>query len=238
MERDRTQPAERVGFIGRLSIGPLATRQRLVGGILFGLAIALALVLTPNGLSASTRTVLSWDGGCLWFIVGSVVMMRGATGKAIREHAASQDEGQHLILGLVLIAAAVSLGVIASELSLAKGAHGLEKTARVAAAFGTVALSWFVVQLVFALHYAHEYYSPDENAADGIAGGLAFPNDDCPDYWDFVYFALIIGVAAQTADVSFTEKTTRRVGSVHGVVAFTFNTVVLALTINLLAGLF
>ncbi|MFV4649264.1 DUF1345 domain-containing protein, partial [Mycobacterium tuberculosis] len=66
----------------------------------------------------------------------------------------------------------------------------------------------------------------------------AFPDDDTPDYWDFLYFAVVLGVASQTADVSFKTKMLRRVGAVHGVVAFTFNTVVLALTINLLAGLF
>ena len=226
------------GFIRRLPIGPFASRPRLVGAIAFGALIAVALALVPNALRPSTRTVLSWDGGCLWFIVATVVMMAGATGRDIKSRAADQDEGQHFILGLVLAAVVVSLGVIASELSLAKNAHGLEKTVRVAAAFGTVAVSWFVVQLAFALHYAHEYYSPDEESENCVAGGLAFPNDDEPDYWDFLYFSLVIGVASQTADVSFTSKPLRRTGSVHGVIAFTFNTVVLALTINLLAGLF
>lgn len=226
------------GFIRSLPIGPLAARPRLVGAIVFGAVIALALTLTPNSLRPSTRTVLSWDGGCLWFVIGMVTMMLGATGQDIRSRAADQDEGQHFILALVLVAAAVALGVVGIELSLAKSAHGLEKTVRVAAAFGTVALSWFVVQLVFALHYAHEYYSPDDDAPDRNAGGLCFPNEDSPDYWDFLHFALVIGVAAQTADVTFTSKTTRRIGTVHSVIAFTFNTVVLALTINLLAGLF
>ena len=228
--------AER-GFIRRLPLGPFATRPRLVGAIAFGGLVATVLGLAPDGLSPSTVTVMSWDAGCLWFVVATVTMMMGSTGEQIQARAAEQDEGRHFILGLVLVAAAMSLGVIAVELSLAKNAHGLEKTLRVAAAFGTVAVSWFIVQLIFALHYAHEYYSPDEGGADRVARGLSFPNDDCPDYWDFLYFSLIIGVAAQTADVSFTAKLMRRTGAVHGVTAFVFNTVVLALTINLLAGL-
>ena len=226
------------GIISRLPIGPFAARPRLVGAILFGAALAVAFAVVPNTLSPSTRGVAAWDGGCLWLIVSTIAMMAGRTGREICERAADQDEGQHFILALVLVAATASLGAIAIELSAAKAAHGLEKTLRVATAFGTVAISWFVVQLVFALHYAHEYYAPEPDAQGGIAGGLSFPNDDKPDYWDFLYFALIIGVASQTADVSFTQKTTRRIGSVHGVVAFVFNTVVLALTINLLAGLF
>ena len=114
----------------------------------------------------------------------------------------------------------------------------MEKPLRIAAAFATVAISWFVVQLAFALHYAHEYYMPVAGGSGEIAEGMDFKKDDVPDYWDFLHFSTVIGVASQTADVAFTAKKTRRVGTVHGVIAFTFNTVVVALTINLLAGLF
>ena len=104
----------------------------------------------------------------------------------------------------------------------------------------TVALSWFTVQLVFALHYAHEYYAPDTSTpeADDVVGGLEFPGGEPPDYWDFLHFSVIIGVANQTADIAFSSRKLRHIGTVHGMVAFTFNTVVLALSINLLAGLF
>jgi uncharacterized membrane protein len=98
-----------------------------------------------------------------------------------------------------------------------------------------VALSWLLVQFIFALHYAHEFYAP---GADQQRGGLAFPGNEAPDYWDFVHFAVVIGVAAQTADIAFTSKTLRRIGTVHSLVAFAFNTLVLALSINLAASLF
>ncbi len=138
-------------------------------------------------------------------------------------------------------AAAASLWAVAAELTAARGQHGLAETLHVALAFATVALSWFMVQLIYALHYAHEYYAPAPDAPkarSGDAGGLAFPGGEPPDYWDFLHFAIVIGVAAQTADIAFTSKTLRRVGTVHSVLAFVFNTVVLALTISLLAGLF
>ena len=101
-------------------------------------------------------------------------------------------------------------------------------------------LSWFVAQLIFALHYAHEYYELAHDGAEPphLQEGLAFPGGEPPDYWDFLHFAVVIGVASQTADIAFTRKALRRIGTVQGVVAFTFNTVVLALTINLLASLF
>ncbi|CAN5713676.1 hypothetical protein BH10PSE5_BH10PSE5_17750 [soil metagenome] len=157
----------------------------------------------------------------------------------IREQAPSQDEGQGMILAVVVLAAAFSVGAVGMELSIAKGDHGLDKAWRVILAFGTVAASWFMVHLIFALHYAHEYYSPDGDLTGRAeAGGLMFPGDEEPDYWDFLHFSTVIGVASQTADIAFTSKPLRRIGTIHGIVAFTFNTVVLALTINLLAGLF
>ncbi|MDX7952300.1 DUF1345 domain-containing protein [Lichenihabitans sp. Uapishka_5] len=95
-------------------------------------------------------------------------------------------------------------------------------------------------QIIFALHYAHEYYAPDKATPeeDDVIGGLAFPGGEEPDNWDFVHFAIVIGVASQTADIAFTAKRLRRIGTVHSVISFAFNTAVLALTINLLAGLF
>ena len=217
-------------------LGPFATRPRLMGSIVIGLAVGLALWLIPNGLLPSTRFIFAWDAVLICFIGSTLPMMMECDETRIRARAAGQDEGQHVVLGLAIVAAIASIIAIAAELSLAKSEHGLLKAVRIALAFLTVAGSWFFVQLVFALHYAHEYYGEDDGG--DRRGGLNFPDDDQPDYWDFVHFAAIIGVAAQTADVAFTTKSLRRTGTVHGMVAFVFNTVVLALTINLLAGLF
>jgi len=211
-------------------------RPRLLAAMAIGIGVALALGAAPDPFRGSTRAILAWDAACFTFIASVMIFMAGRTPGHIRSQAAQDDEGRGLILGLVVIAAAASLGAIGAEVSLAKGADGLEKAARVSLAAVTVAASWFVVQLIFTLHYAHEYYSPDESGGD--AEGLAFPGGEPPDYWDFLHFATVIGVAAQTADIAFTAKSLRRIGTVHGLVAFLFNTVVLALTINLLAGLF
>ena len=211
-------------------------RPRLLTALVAGLIAGACLSLVPNPLAAGTRAIMAWDFGCACFVVLAVRMMSGADGAAIAQHAATQDEGRHIILGLVLFATAASLITVGVELSAAKAAHGLERSIRVGLAFGTVAISWFMVQMIFALHYAYEYYRvwPDEEGY----GGLGFPGGEEPDYWDFVHFSVIIGVACQTADISFTQKRLRRIGTLHGVVAFVFNTGVLALTVNLVAGLF
>jgi uncharacterized membrane protein len=98
----------------------------------------------------------------------------------------------------------------------------------------TLVSSWAFTQLMFAQHYAHDYYAAE---AKGCDGGLEFPGRHAPDYGDFIYFACVIGTSGQTADVSFTSRSMRRTGGVHCVLAFFFNTTLLALTINIASGL-
>ncbi len=221
-------------------LGPFAWRPRLTTGILAGLILFSILTLFEPALPLSTRAVLSWDLTASWFAILVLIEMHGQEGQAIAARVAAQDEARGLILLTVLAAAVASLAAVGFELSAAKDDHGWMKGVRIGGVIGTVALSWTVTQIVFALHYAHEYYAPDRRTPQpgDVVGGLAFPGDKAPDYWDFLHFAIVIGVASQTADVAFTSKTLRRIGTVHGLVAFVFNTVVLALTINLVAGLF
>ena len=99
----------------------------------------------------------------------------------------------------------------------------------------TVAASWIFVHVIFAIHYARRYYSSETDGED--CGGLLFPGGESPDDWDFLHFSIIIGVAAQTADIQIANRPLRRLATVHSVVAFVFNTVILALAINVMAGL-
>jgi uncharacterized membrane protein len=223
----------------RRLLGPLSSRPRLATAFGLGVILLITLGLIPNSLRWSTRAVFSWDMTCAWFMGWTLRMMARGKPSTMRDRAAIQDEGQGFIIGLTITAAAASLIAIAVELSLAKSDHGLVKSLRVVLVFITVAASWIFVQTVFALHYAHEYYRAKPGGKGAVVqGGLLFPGDEAPDYWDFLHFAVVIGVACQTADIAFTSKPLRHLGTLHGVVAFTFNTVVLALTINLLAGLF
>jgi len=91
----------------------------------------------------------------------------------------------------------------------------------------TITLSWMFVQVIFALHYAHEYYDTGDEG-----GGLVFPNDPHPEYWDFLYFSVVIGMTFQVSDVQVTSKPLRRLVMAHGLVAFVFNVALLALVVN------
>jgi len=218
-------------------LAPLAARPRLAVALVVGLIVGPSVYYLAH-LHSATSAIIGWDATCLVYAIAVMIAMSGKEPRHIAATAVSQDVGRGFILGLVICAAIASIAAVAAELSLAKHAEGLEKFIHIGLAFITVAASWFMVQIVFALHYAHEFYAPDGAAGDGIRGGLKFPGGGEPDYWDFLHFSLVIGVASQTADIAFCSKGLRRLGTLHCVLSFTFNSFILALTINLVAGLF
>jgi uncharacterized membrane protein len=192
-------------------------------------------VLLPRDWRASTRLLVAWDSATGLYLMMAVVMMARSNFDRIRYRAALQDEGQVVILGLTSITALISLGGIVAEMAATKTLKGHDEWQHIALAGLTVLLSWTFTHTIFAIHYAHEYYA---GLDDGLAEGLEFPGHEPPDYWDFVYYSFIIGTACATADVNVTSKNMRKITTMHCVVAFFFNTTILALTVNIGAGFF
>jgi uncharacterized membrane protein len=206
--------------------------------LFIALAVAIAVaILLPEQLSDHrlTRWLIGWNAGACLYVLLAALMMRGSSSNRIRHRAQLQDDGQYAILGLVVLAAIASLGAIGGELAVVKDMHGLIKQAHIALACLTVVSSWAFIQVMFALHYANGYYA---EICRGLPPGLRFPDDQPPDFGDFFYFSAIIGTSGQTADVAFVSRTLRRIGSVHCILAYMFNTVVLALLINIGATMF
>lgn len=200
-----------------------------------GLILGLALAFTQNGLAHLTRTLLAWDVAIGVYLLAVWLHTRGITSQHMIERAAEVDEGRYFVLFVSIAGVLASFTAIILELQ-SKLEPGMTKNAHVAFVFTTVALSWLFVHTSFAKHYAHEYFGPGGDG--GIRKGLIFPGGEDPDFADFFHFALVIGVAAQTADIQISSKPIRHIVTLHGVLAFLFNTVILALTINLAAGLF
>jgi uncharacterized membrane protein len=147
----------------------------------------------------------------------------------MRHRAQLQNDGQLVLLALVVVTTVASLAAIVGELTVVKDAHGFLKTAHAALAGVTVLSSWTFIQVMFALHDAYNYYGA---VCHGRAAPLQFPDAGSPDYGDFFYFAAIIGTSGQTADVSFVSKPMRRIGPLHCILSYLFNTTVLALLIT------
>jgi uncharacterized membrane protein len=200
----------------------IRARPRVFLAALFGAVLGL---LMPAEWRLSARTLVGWDAGAAFYLISTFPLLVRSDVARIRRRAAIVDEGGFAILVIVVGAALASLGGIVAQLGSGRAPSHL------ALATLTILLSWVLVHVIFALHYAHEFY-----AAKPRGGGLTFPGGEDPDYWDFLYFSLVIGMTSQVSDVAVTGRTIRRTVAAHGVVSFLFNAALIALTVNIAAS--
>lgn len=227
-----SMPEETIPIYRFRLISILMRRPRLFICAVLGLLTPFVL---PASLHVVTRLIIGWNIGACLYLILAAHMMFWSTHERMRKRALQQDEGRLIVLVLVICAAIVSIGAIVAELAIAKTMQDSERYAHIALTLLTILSSWAFTQVMFALHYAHDYYLAE---MCGNGGGLDFPGNHLPDYGDFLYFACVIGTSGQTADISFTSRVMRRTGLVHCVLAFFFNTTLVALMINIASGLF
>lgn len=211
----------------------LVARLRLVMGVAIGLLVLFGQFV----LAEQVRPIIAWDVGVLaYLILAYQLFFTGVGPEIMAKNAAAQEEGEWTLFVLEVGATAASFAVIVSEFAALKGLEGQNKGLHLALVGVTLLLSWLMTQTTFAFRYAHEYYeaSPD---GTGYRQGLDFPSEKHPDYLDFAYFAMVIGMTFQVSDVQISDRHLRRLAMLHGLVAFLFNTIILALTVNLVAGL-
>ncbi len=203
-------------------------RPRLFIAALIGLAV---VAFCPSDWRIATRLLAGWDVGVGLYLALALRMMGVADVRHIRLRARLQDEGQFAILALTATAAFASLAAIVALLGMS-GVNDRKPT-HLLLGVVTILLSWAFTHIMFALHYAHEFY--DQNGGKG--GGLLFPGDlREPDYWDFVYFSFVVGMTSQVSDVAITCRPIRHTVSAHGIISFIFNVALLALTVNIAAS--
>jgi uncharacterized membrane protein len=206
-----------------------------------GAAVSLlAGVLLPSSLHLSARLLIAWNAGTWFYFITTGIMIARASPQSMRRRARMSDEGRFFILVLTSLAALAAIAAIVAQLAAVKDLSGTIKGLHIGLAAATIVSAWFFIHLTYALHYAHEYfdeYFAEPGGPAAASGGLVFPGNETPDYYDFLYFSYVIGVASQTADVAISSPAMRRVALVHCVLAFFFNSAVLALTINIAAGL-
>jgi len=212
-------------------------RPRLFLCTLVGVAIGLVL---PEHMRVATRALVGWNVAVLAYLAAAAHLIATADAPRVRRHAKSLDEGRTTILLLAVGVACASIGAIVLELGPVKSMEGWSKAAHLGLTLLTVLDSWTFMHLTFAFHYAHEYYDefdahPERKIEE--RGGLAFPGGDAPSYVDFFYYAFVIGLASQTADVSTTSRSMRMLTALHGALAFFYNLAIIGLTVNIASGL-
>jgi uncharacterized membrane protein len=204
----------------------LRSRPRLSSsGVLL---VALITGLYYTGVGLPLALLLSFDLAAVVFLSSTAVLFNRSETDDMRTQARSQDVGRWGILWTSVVLSAVVLLALGVEL---RGDQSGGIVA-VAVAAGSIVLSWLFVNTMFALHYAHGYYG--NYGAEHR--GLDFPGDEEPDYWDFAYFAIVIGMTFQVSDVQITSRHLRRMALVHSVIAFFFNVFIIAISVNIVAG--
>ena len=206
---------------------------RLIVSILVGLA---AWYLTPLE-DPIDRILAGWNAAGWLYIALLLVMMMSAEIDGIRRQAEIEEESRSAALIITTLGAVFMFLAIVAQLSALHEESGLERRTTFALSFSTILVSWLLVQIVFAVYYAHEFHSESRKAARGAGGGLKFSGNAIPDYLDFLYFSFVVGTTNQTSDTEVTSRAMRRVVMVHGILSFFFNTAVIALAVNIAAQL-
>lgn len=219
------------GFAGAWYDG-LNIRVWLVLAAVVGAAAAL---LSPSGWGGVVRGIAGWNAAVIFWIAIVVGLLSRASPSGLARRAVRYNLGWILMLAIVSVAVVASLGAIIQLLSEVKNLPLADKTPHLLASIATIALSWVALHTLYTFHYIHQYYAPAESANNEPCG-LDFPATLAPTFGDFLYFSFTIGATSQTSDVVISSPAIRRAVTVHALLSFAFNTAVLAVTINIAAG--
>lgn len=215
----------------RRALAHLSARPRMSMAVFIGVAAGLA---APAG-SPVSQTLVGWNVGVWSYLALMAWMMVRADHGHLRRTALAYDQGAAVVLGLVVAASVASVVAIVVELAWVQQGHArAEAWPHLLLAASTLVGAWLLLPVVFTLSYASHYYRPQ------VPDGLRFPDEDPhfqPNYADFLYFAFTLAVAAQTADVVVTSRAMRKLVLLQAVLSFAFNAAILALAINIAAGL-
>lgn len=231
----RNTLAKSVNFVQR--VNNIDAHHRLY--IALGIALSCFLALYGK-MSSPIHLMITWLVYSLVNLAFSWFTILASHPSEVRKHAHDQDSSRTFVFIFVISAAFASLLAVVILLQTKGDLTRQEMLLHVIISTATVISSWWLVHTVFTLRYAHFYYcnmDKDKRGKHEEPGGLDFPEEPKPDYLDFTYFSFIIGTTFQVSDVRITSRRIRRLVWMHGVMSFAFNTIIVALAINIISGL-
>ena len=199
----------------------------------------ITFIITRNTATPAFQFMYIWSSFTLSTLILFWITIFTANPEEIKQIAKKQDSSRTIIFLFVLIASFVSLFAV---ILLLKDLPDSKQRSYYHIFFSgiSVILSWVLIHTIFTIRYAHLYYTCktlEKDIQKQEEGGLDFPNDERPDYLDFAYFSFVVGMTFQVSDMQITSYSIRRVVLLHGLLSFAYNTVILALCINIIAGL-
>jgi uncharacterized membrane protein len=201
--------------------------QRLY--IAVGIGVVAGLV-AGRFASWAISLLVGYDAGVIYVVATIVVLILRFDTERTRASATREDDSRFAAQFALLCASGASLAATAAGLVQAGHREGAEKAFLTAICLATVVLSWTVVHCIFTLRYAHLYYTPP-------IGGVDFKNDDPPDYRDFAYLAMTVGMTYQVSDTDIQSRPIRRTVLRHALISYVFGVAILGVVVNSIAGL-
>mgnify|MGYP003584151909 CR=1 FL=1 len=217
---------------------PILLLRRPLYRILLSLLVAaLVFLLGKNVIDDYlVMVVLLWDAFAFTFVGASWLVFATHSIHHIKTEAKTEDGSRALVFALILISSFASMFIVLM-LMLSDVSKSMSVAYYLPIIITAILMSWSLVHTVFTFHYANMFYDGDKQDNSKHLGGLDFPNENHPDYIDFAYFSFVIGMTFQVSDVQITSRAIRRTTLFHSLLAFGLNTFVVALTINIVAGL-
>lgn len=203
--------------------------------ICLGIATIVYFVIQVEHIDILSHIMIGWDTFSICMIIMTWITFGITKSEQIRELAKVEDSSRTVIFFIILIATFASFLAVLLLL-VTKQQFQATQNSHLTIAIAGMILSWFLIHTIFTLRYAHLFYGDDEANPKTHAGGLEFPGDKKPDYLDFAYFSFVLGMTFQVSDVQINSKHLRRIAMLHGLISFGYNTVMIALTINVIAG--
>lgn len=204
-----------------------SAKAKVMVSALAGLIVG---VLAVKYISWHLAPVLGWDTAALVYVVWEWSLLWRMNGTVTASHALREDPSRRISSGIVLLASVASLVAVGLVLATAQNAQGGGKVLRVLLGVFSVVVAWIVVHTIFTLRYAELYYGDRP-------GGVEFDGTSQPSYQDFAYLAFTIGMTFQVSDTGFQSTDLRKMALKHALISYLFGTVIVATTINLIAGL-
>ncbi|MBE7217067.1 MAG: DUF1345 domain-containing protein [Caulobacteraceae bacterium] len=199
--------------------------------------VVAGVVAGMVGLLPGAASLVGWDVAAALYLLLSAATLFSSAEHDVRHNARMEDENRAVIMSIVLACVAFSFGAIVVAQREAKQAHVHSMGGwLIFMSVLTIVLSWMMVQTMFTFHYAHHYFG-DRDSDGQIDGGVQFQGDAPSTYFDFIYMAICVGCCFQVSDFALTNTSFRNLVTVHAVLSFAFNTLVLALGINIVGSL-